>query len=96
MRSTGEGGLCSLGQAGKAELVAHREIGEDLQIKSTNGVNDHLKALERKGYLMREDLKSRALRVLSLTSGSMPARAVASTKSAMSACLKPARRSRPP
>ena len=31
-------------------------------IKSTNGVNDHLKALERKGYLKREGLKSRALR----------------------------------
>ena len=31
-------------------------------IRSTNGVNDHLKALERKGYLVREELKSRALR----------------------------------
>jgi repressor LexA len=31
-------------------------------IKSTNGVNDHLRALERKGYLTREDMKSRALR----------------------------------
>ncbi|MFO0573006.1 MAG: transcriptional repressor LexA [Polyangia bacterium] len=41
-----------------------REIGEELGIRSTNGVNDHLKALERKGYLIREDLKSRALRVL--------------------------------
>src|SRR5690606_20372275 len=30
--------------------------------RSTNGVNDHLKALERKGYLVREELKSRALR----------------------------------
>jgi repressor LexA len=39
-----------------------REIGERLGIKSTNGVNDHLKALEKKGYLAREDLKSRALR----------------------------------
>ncbi|MFT7625197.1 MAG: repressor LexA [Myxococcota bacterium] len=39
-----------------------REIGEQLSIKSTNGVNDHLKALERKGYLKREDMKSRALR----------------------------------
>ncbi|CDF32750.1 unnamed protein product [Chondrus crispus] len=29
-----------------------REIGEEMGIKSTNGVNDHLKALERKGYLM--------------------------------------------
>jgi repressor LexA len=39
-----------------------REIGEHLGIRSTNGVNDHLKALEKKGYLEREDLKSRALR----------------------------------
>src|SRR5690606_32868103 len=33
-------------------------------IRSTNGVNDHLRALERKGYLRREDMKSRALRVV--------------------------------
>jgi repressor LexA len=39
-----------------------REIGEHFRIRSTNGVNDHLKALERKGYLQREELKSRALR----------------------------------
>jgi repressor LexA len=39
-----------------------REIGEQMGIRSTNGVNDHLKALEKKGYLEREDLKSRALR----------------------------------
>lgn len=41
-----------------------REIGEHMGISSTNGVNDHLKALEKKGYLAREDLKSRALRPL--------------------------------
>lgn len=39
-----------------------REIGSHFGIKSTNGVNDHLRALEKKGYLQREDLKSRALR----------------------------------
>lgn len=39
-----------------------REIGQHMGIRSTNGVNDHLKALERKGYLVREGLKSRALR----------------------------------
>src|SRR5215831_18424522 len=39
-----------------------REIGEHFRIKSTNGVNDHLKALEKKGHLRREDLKSRAMR----------------------------------
>jgi repressor LexA len=39
-----------------------REIGEHMGISSTNGVNDHLKALERKGFLARDDMKSRALR----------------------------------
>src|ERR1043165_7912631 len=39
-----------------------REIGNFMGIRSTNGVNDHLRALERKGYLAREDMKSRALR----------------------------------
>lgn len=41
-----------------------REIGDHMGIKSTNGVNDHLKALERKGYLERKDSKSRALKPL--------------------------------
>lgn len=39
-----------------------REIGKHMGIRSTNGVNDHLKALERKGFLRRDDLKSRAIR----------------------------------
>lgn len=38
-----------------------REIGEHMDIRSTNGVNDHLKALERKGYLQRGEQQSRAL-----------------------------------
>lgn len=38
-----------------------REIGSHMGIKSTNGVNDHLTALERKGYLRRDSMKSRAL-----------------------------------
>lgn len=38
-----------------------REIGKALSISSTNGVNDHLKALERKGYVNRGTGKSRAL-----------------------------------
>ncbi|MBL8677676.1 MAG: transcriptional repressor LexA [Myxococcales bacterium] len=38
-----------------------REIGAHMGIKSTNGVNDHLTALERKGYLRRDSMKSRAL-----------------------------------
>ncbi len=39
-----------------------RELGARRGIRSTNGVNDPLRALERKGYLTREDMKSRALR----------------------------------
>lgn len=39
-----------------------REIGTAFGIRSTNGVADHLKSLERKGYLARGSLKSRALR----------------------------------
>lgn len=38
-----------------------REIGEEMEIKSTNGVNDHLKALERKGFLTRGEQQSRSL-----------------------------------
>ena len=49
-----------------------REIGVHFGIKSTNGVNDHLRALEKKGYLQREDLKSRALRPMGMRG---PARA---------------------
>ncbi len=43
-----------------------REIGEHFGIRSTNGVNDHLKALEKKGHLTREDLKSRAMRPVTM------------------------------
>lgn len=39
-----------------------REIGTHFGIRSTNGVADHLKSLERKGFLHRGNLKSRALR----------------------------------
>jgi len=38
-----------------------REIGNHLDISSTNGVNDHLKALEKKGYLRKGNLRARAL-----------------------------------
>lgn len=48
--------------AGRGFPPTLREIGEHFGIRSTNGVNDHLKALEKKGYLRREDLKSRAMR----------------------------------
>lgn len=38
-----------------------REIGEQFQIKSPNGVMCHLKALERKGLITRSPNKSRAI-----------------------------------
>ena len=42
-----------------------REMADHMGIRSTNGVNDHLKALERKGYIAREkSLKSRAISVI--------------------------------
>jgi repressor LexA len=50
----------SIGDSGYPPTL--REIGRHFGIKSTNGVNDHLRALEKKGYLQREDMKSRALR----------------------------------
>lgn len=43
-----------------------REIGNHMAIRSTNGVTDHLRALERKGYIVREDTHSRAIKVLRL------------------------------
>ncbi len=49
-----------------------REIGEHMGIRSTNGVNDHLRALERKGYLRREDMKSRALRLVEESATTAP------------------------
>jgi repressor LexA len=51
-----------------------REIGEHFGIRSTNGVNDHLRALEKKGHLQREDLKSRALRPVAAPASASPAR----------------------
>ncbi len=38
-----------------------REIGAEFAIKSTNGVNDHIKALVRKGYIERMGKMSRAI-----------------------------------
>jgi len=61
----------SIGDCGYPPTL--REIGEHFGIKSTNGVNDHLKALEKKGYLRREDLKSRAMRpITSIESARKP------------------------
>ncbi len=38
-----------------------REIAGHMDIKSTNGVTDHLKALQRKGFITRDLSKSRAI-----------------------------------
>lgn len=43
-----------------------REIGLRLSINSTNGVADHLKALERHGLVERDHMKARSLRLTSL------------------------------
>lgn len=37
-----------------------REIGELMGIRSTNGVNDHINGLERRGLMTRDEMKSRA------------------------------------
>ena len=41
-----------------------REIGRQFGIGSTNGVGDHLRALERKGYIRRDPTVSRGIVVL--------------------------------
>ena len=41
-----------------------REIGEHFGIRSTNGVSDHLRALQRKGFLQRSGHLSRSLTVV--------------------------------
>src|SRR3954469_21237836 len=63
----------SIGERGYPPTL--REIGEHMGIRSTNGVNDHLRALERKGYLRREDMKSRALKLVEAPSAPQPVRA---------------------
>lgn len=46
-----------------------RDIRRDLGIKSTSTVHTYLEKLEKKGYIQKEDGKSRTLRVDSLVSG---------------------------
>lgn len=41
-----------------------REIGKAMGIRSTNGVNDHLRALERKGFIRRRDMLSRSIVII--------------------------------
>jgi repressor LexA len=57
--------------AGRGYPPTLREIGRQFGIRSTNGVNDHLRALEKKGYLQREDMKSRALRPIDTPNNQM-------------------------
>lgn len=59
-----------------------REIGNHLGIRSTNGVNDHLRALERKGYLTREDMKSRTLRLVRDMDGGVTVDAISGSEPA--------------
>jgi repressor LexA len=40
-----------------------REIGRATAIRSTNGVSEHLAALERKGWIERDDARARGIRV---------------------------------
>jgi repressor LexA len=40
-----------------------REIGEHMCIRSNNGVNDHLEALEAKGMLVRRERLARAIKI---------------------------------
>lgn len=46
--------------------VTIRELCTRFGIRSTNGINDHLKFLVRKGLLERAPMKSRSLRVTAL------------------------------
>lgn len=46
-----------------------REIAEFFGMRSTNGVHEHLVALERKGYISREGKASRGLTLLKLPDG---------------------------
>lgn len=41
-----------------------REIGDRFEIRSTNGVNDHLRALEKKGRIRRQPMISRGIQVV--------------------------------
>jgi len=46
-----------------------REIGEEFGINSPNGVMCHLKALEKKGFIIRESNMSRAIQLTELAMG---------------------------
>ncbi len=54
-------------------LPSYREIGDAMGIRSTNGVSDHVRALERKGYLARvgRSGKGALARAMALTDKAM-------------------------
>jgi len=54
----------SLQEVGRPPTL--REIGHWMSIRSTNDVNDHLRALERKGYLVRTDDMARGIQLTHL------------------------------
>jgi repressor LexA len=43
--------------------ISIRELCDAMGIRSTNGVNDHLRALERKGLITREKQRARTLQL---------------------------------
>lgn len=77
-----------------------REIGEFFGIRSTNGVSDHLRALEKKGFLTRSGHLSRCLQIVRAESDGQSARPAAgaprSRAAAAALASKPALRSKPP
>lgn len=48
-------------QLARGFMPTLREIGAGVGVRSTNGVTDHLKALEAKGFLVRTRFLSRSL-----------------------------------
>lgn len=68
-----------------------REIGEEFNIKSPNGVMCHLKALERKGLIRRESNMSRAICLTDTTQNGSSLRLLG--KASSGAPLQPARSS---
>ncbi len=50
-------------QARKGFPISIRELCDELGIRSTNGVSDHLAALVKKGFVTRERQRSRTLQL---------------------------------
>ena len=65
-----------------------REIAAAMRIKSTNGVNDHLRALERKGYIRRARCVSRGIQVRRGLDGAPLRGVILATEAAASCVLK--------